>query len=109
MASRRGPQIQTLSPDDRQRLDAIRHEAAGQQLAFLDREKPEDALGALAWVAGAIGSAPVPPLDIPLAAEIRRARLDKFTWRQIAAAIGEGDSADDARRVRDRFSSVAKG
>jgi hypothetical protein len=72
-------------------------------MAFLDTGVPSDPLGALAWIAGAIGPTPASPLDGVLLARIDQARRERFTWRQIAAAMGEGDSADDARRVRDRF------
>lgn len=108
MAGRRGPQIQTLAPDEQERLATIRAEASQQQSDLLTARAPADTLGALAWIAGAVGPAPLPPLDIVMNGQIEQARRDGFTWRQIASAVGEGESADDARRVRDRFTSATK-
>lgn len=108
MANRRGPQIQMLDPAENERLAKIRSRASHEQMAFLDANAPTDPLGALAWIAGATGPAPASPLDGPLLARIELARRERFTWREIAAAMGEGDSADDARRVRDRFAFWSK-
>lgn len=91
--------MRILDEAEKDRLAEIRDESARRWRALVD-EGPDDALGAIAWLAGAVG--PTPPDPGEMQARIERARAEQFTWRQIADALGEGDSPEAARRVMDR-------
>jgi hypothetical protein len=104
--SRPGAPEKTLDQAEQQRLNEIRArggEAMRTALTGLVAQGPDDTLGALAWLAGSLGSG----VDNPVAAEalspaITRARTERFSWREIADALGEGDTIEDSRRVRER-------
>ena len=98
-SSKMGAPVRTLDGDERQRLAAVRKQAVA---GWLDLRKagPKDALGALAWLAGIEGKTPNDPAE--MVKRLDRARREKFTWREIADALGEGDTPAAARRVRDR-------
>lgn len=101
-----GAPERTLDDDELSRLDDVRRRAAEairQTLKDYTGAGPADPLGGLAWLAGGLGSG----LDNPEAAEVicaavTRARDDRYSWRQIAGALGEGGSVEDGRRVSDR-------
>jgi hypothetical protein len=99
----RGASPRILSTDDHERLKATRDGAGVEFREFVDQRSPTDPLGSIAWLVGAIGHAPTDPWTAELVARIAHARSERFSWRQISGAMGEGDSGDDARRVRDRF------
>lgn len=98
---RRGPAAQTLDEAEQQRLAAIRSDATGER-AKLAATGPGDALGSLAWLSGVLDPTTGQTL---LAEAMDRARAEGFTWRQIAQALDEGDSAEDGRRIMDRRKS----
>lgn len=81
------------------RWAALRAEAATRQRELLDAG-PADPLGALAWKAGT-GDARF-SFDNGLRELVERARAERYTWREIAAALGEGDDEEAARRVSDQ-------
>ena len=94
-----GAPVRILAPAEKDRLADIRETSARRWKAFVD-EGPSDALGAIAWLVGAVGSTPADFRQMRV--RLERARAEGFTWRQIADALGEGDSPEAARRVMDR-------
>ena len=99
MARDLGAPVRLLDDDEKARLAELRQRSAGRWEELV-AEGPTDALGALAWLAGAVGTNPSDPGE--LKARVDRAKADGFTWRQIADALGEGDSPQAARRLMDR-------
>lgn len=95
----RGAPVRLLDDDEKRRLTEVRRRSAHEWQEFLEAG-PEDALGALAWLAGALGPTPDDPTE--MMARIDRARVEDIPWRQIADALGEGDSPEAGRRVMDR-------
>ncbi len=91
--------MRILDPAEKQRLADVRRRSGERWQKFL-AEGPSDPLGAIAWLAGAVGGTPADPTE--MAARIDRAREAQFTWRQIADALGEGDTPAAGRRVMDR-------
>lgn len=99
MASSGGAPVRVLDEKEKARLARVRQRGA-DAWSQLQRKAPEDPLGALAWAAGVMGPTPADPC--PMRDLVQRARADGFAWREISAALGEGDTPADARRVRDR-------
>lgn len=92
-----------VDPADAQRWAQIRA-AAARARADTQASAPTDPMGALAWATAF-------PEDIDRWVDlVTEARRTRFTWREIAAALGEGEDAKDAvaeryayrRRTRDR-------
>lgn len=92
-----------VDPADAQRWAQVRA-AAARARADTQASAPTDAMGALAWATAF-------PEDIDRWVDlVTEARRTRFTWREIAAALGEGEDAKDAvaeryayrRRTRDR-------
>lgn len=88
-----------MDTEEQQRWDALRAESAARQQELLDAG-PDDPLGAIAWKAGT--GDPKFSFDNDLRERIERARAERYTWREIAAALGEGDDEESARRVSDQ-------
>jgi hypothetical protein len=103
---RAGAPERILDDDERSRLADVRQQATDairEALEVYASAGPVDALGQLAWLAGGLGTG----LDNPVAAELIgaamvRARDERYPWRQISEALGEGGTAEDGRRVSDR-------
>ncbi len=91
--------MRLLDLAEKQRLADVRRHSADRWQAFL-ADGPSDPLGAIAWLTGVVGTTPTDPTE--MSARIDRARDEQFTWRQIADALGEGDTPTAARRVMDR-------
>jgi alkylhydroperoxidase family enzyme len=96
---RPGRTVQTLDEAERARLAELRAGAVNAWTTIVTNG-PDDPLGALAWLVGLIGPTPYDPTA--MAAAIDRARAAGFTWRQIADALGEGNTLEVSRRVMDR-------
>ena len=94
-----GAPVRALDSPEKKRLASIREQSAAQWQTFLT-DGPDDSLGALAWLVGATGPTPADPHE--MRDRIDQARDEQFTWRQIADALGEGDSPEAGRRVMDR-------
>lgn len=89
-----------IDSDDLERWAALRAESRARHEALLD-EGPVDLLDNLAWKAGG-ESLDDYPFDNDLRERIERARQARFTWREISAALGQGDSPEAARRIADQ-------
>jgi hypothetical protein len=91
----------TIPPLDVDRWDAYRAEAATKWADLLSALGPEvPVLDRLAWRSGLPETVPACPVLVGLVAEARRAR---FTWREIAVALGEGDGPEVEKQVGARF------
>ena len=99
MTARRGAPVRLLDEDEKIRLAEIRDRSVERWQQHL-AAGPDDPLGALAWLVGLVG--PTPPDSSEMQLRIDRAKRAGFTWRQIADALGEGDTPEAGRRVRDR-------
>ncbi len=95
--------MRLLGDDEKQRLDEVRRDAR-QRAEALINEGPDDPLGALAWLAGIL-QRPTDGGSDEMRDCIDEARSANFTWRQIADALGEGDSPEAGRRIMDRRKS----
>ena len=95
-----GAPVRLLDTTEKGRLQRVRDRAIAATNR-LQEKAPGDALGALAWEVGLHGATPSDPSR--LHDLIKAAKDEKFTWREIADALGEGDEPADARRVRDRY------
>jgi hypothetical protein len=102
MTNQGGAPIRVLDDKEKTRLESVRERAA-QTWAQIQRKAPGDPLGALAWEAGVMG--PTPPDPSRMLDLMERARHEGFAWREISDALGEGDSPEAGRRVRDRYKS----
>ncbi|MEM8925020.1 MAG: hypothetical protein AAGD35_16055 [Actinomycetota bacterium] len=89
-----------VATEDELRLRRLRKESSARHREVLD-EGPDDALGALAWKAGSVVDDRY-SFDNDMRMKVERAREERFTWREISAALGEGDDDDSARRVADQ-------
>ncbi|MGB5760293.1 MAG: hypothetical protein WBM50_25480 [Acidimicrobiales bacterium] len=104
MSAELGAPVRLLSEEEKQRLDEVRR-SARQRAEALINDGPDDPLGALAWLAGVLGR-PTDGGTDEMRDRIDLARSANFTWRQIADALGEGDSPDAGRRIMDRRKSL---
>jgi hypothetical protein len=86
--------------DAHQRWADLRKQSAVRQRELLD-SGPSGVLDALAWKAGTALDGQF-SFDNDLRERIEKARAERYTWREIAAALGEGDDDDAARRVADQ-------
>jgi hypothetical protein len=75
--------------------------AAGLDALFSEGPGPESPLDQLAWKAGTLPDAHF-SFDNDLRQKIEHARDQRYTWREISAALGEGDDEINARRVKDK-------
>lgn len=105
MAGSGGAPIRLLDQSEKVRLQRVRERAVAASIRLQDKA-PGDPLGALAWEAGLTGAAPADPSR--MCGLIAAAKSEEFTWREIADALGEGDTPPDARRVRDRYEAWRK-
>ncbi len=94
-----GAPTRLLEEGEKERLESLRLQGRAKWDEYL-QAGPTDALGALAWLVGVSGS--VPSGTEEMKRRIDQAREENFTWRQIADALGEGDSPEAGRRVMDR-------
>jgi hypothetical protein len=99
------PQRRDLPPDELARLEKVRAEASSRLAELLaDGPEADDPLGQLAWKAGTI--IPDGPsdagVDNDMARRIDDARKRRFTWREIALALGLSDEDRETRRIRER-------
>ncbi|MEM7355117.1 MAG: hypothetical protein AAF657_30185 [Acidobacteriota bacterium] len=91
---------QDISNEQVERWARLRQESRERHKALLD-EAPEDPLDALAWKSGAWAD-DGHTFDNDLRERIELARAQRFTWREIAAALGEGEDPVSAQRVADK-------
>lgn len=89
-----------VADDESARLQELRSDSLDRHRSLL-ADGPSDSLGALAWKAGSVVD-DSHSFDNDLRLKIQRARDDRFTWREIADALGEGDDDEAARRVADK-------
>lgn len=99
MLDRMAAKRREVADEEKARLQGLRRESLTRHRELLG-DGPDDALGALAWKAGSVVDDQY-TFDNDLRLKIERAREQRFTWREIAAALGEGDDDDAARRVAD--------
>jgi hypothetical protein len=88
-----------LDLDDLARWEQLREEAAARRSALMN-DAPGDPLDRLAWKAGAGPGEHA--FDDELRELIEAARAARYTWREIAAALGEGDDQASATRVQSK-------
>ena len=91
-----------LTPEQIAHLDTVRAESAAAHRALLDDGGPDpdvDLLGAIAWRSG---PPELVPFDGVLLALIDRARRERVTWPEIAAACGDTPDEAGAARVQAR-------
>lgn len=91
-----------LTPAQIADLDAIRAAAAAAHWATVEAGGPDpdvDILGAIAWRSG---PPEVAPFDAGLRDLIERARRQRATWPEIAAACGDTPDEAGAARVQSR-------
>ena len=89
-----------VADDEAERLTELRADSTDRHRALLE-EGPDDALGSLAWKAGSVVDDRY-SFDNDLRLRVERARAERYTWREIAVALGAGDDDDAARRVADQ-------
>ena len=94
MATRRN-----LDQEDLARWEQLRAEAAARRAALMG-DAPADPLDRLAWKAGTGPGEHA--FDNELRELIEAARAARYTWREIAAALGEGDDPSSATRVQSK-------
>lgn len=86
---------------DQERWQRLRDESASRHRELLDAGPTDDPLDSLAWKAGSLPD-PQFSFDNDLRERIERARESRYTWREIASALGEGEDDEAAQRVADR-------
>ncbi len=96
------PARRDLSDTEQERLQELREESASAMADHLTAGPgPDDPLGRLAWKAGTTVQTEY-PFDEDLRQRVNLAKDARFSWREISAALGEGDDPASARRVREK-------
>lgn len=93
------PSRRDIDPKSAERFQQLRDEAAAVRQQLIDQAPAaDDALGRVAWMAGADGN-PDYPFNNDLREAINTAREARMTWREISVALGEDDDQGTADRV----------
>lgn len=91
-----------ISTEDSARWQELRARSAhGMQAHLAAGPGSESPLDRLAWKAGSLPE-PQYSFDNDLREKIEEARAARYSWREISAALGEGDDEVSARRVKDK-------
>ena len=86
---------QEISDEAKARLAVKRSQAQVMLRGYLEQEGQQDgSLAAVAFLAGVRAAA-----DELIGPAIDQARADRYTWREISEAEGEGDSREAADRA----------
>lgn len=96
------PERRKITGDALAQLEETRTRAKAEFQNFINAGPGEsEVLARLAWFSGSFGDIRY-PFHPRLRELINHARDARFTWREIAQALGEGDSDADVRRVREK-------